>query len=64
VKCLNFIGDGDSKAFSAVEHLQPCDGYVTYIKLECVCHVENYTGHSSPSTETFQRKMCEKKISR
>ena len=44
VRFVNYLGDGDSKAFKAVEELKPYGENVTISKLECIGHVQKRMG--------------------
>jgi len=53
VKYENYIGDGDTKTFKAIQDLNPYDD-VTVKKLECVGHVQKRLGTSS-SKKKYKR---------
>lgn len=44
VRYINYLGDGDSKAFKEIEELRPYGNNVNISKLECVGHVQKRMG--------------------
>lgn len=44
VRYTNFLGDGDSRAFAAVQEMKPYGDGIDIQKLECVGHVQKRMG--------------------